>query len=108
MALLKKKNVMQCINSEDSQNKPLPTKLWGPDENSNHRNFDIVFKPCDPIEMTDENKHLIDKQCITNFTDTNGTHSIAAKLKNAIEYVKTPELLMITNDERPDYRFFGD
>ena len=41
-------------------------ELFGSDINTNHRRLDILFLPCDMKQITPENKHLADKECLVD------------------------------------------
>ena len=75
------------------------TKFFGHDDGSHNRRFDIIFKPCTPQKLTNENKHLKDTKCIANLDSKKDLEGL---LQRSIDYLGTPEVKLVYNHERID------
>jgi hypothetical protein len=47
--MLRKNNVMYCMDSVDSKGAPINKNIFGPDDGRDHRRIDLLYLPCDPI-----------------------------------------------------------
>lgn len=70
-----------------------------------HRRLDINFKPCIPIQLTEENKHLRDSECIV---DLKNATDVLEKKKEIDEYLNDPHLEIIVNSARFDAEKFDE
>jgi len=53
--MMKNDGAFVCMNDYDHDGKLVNKKLFGPDENLPHRRIELIFKPCVPEIMTEEN-----------------------------------------------------
>jgi len=59
-----------------------------------HRRLDIIFKPCNPEMITDENRKFVDEKCLA---DLNDTTSLENRLKKSQKYLGNSEIKLIYN-----------
>ena len=64
------------MNELDDKGEKLNTKIYGATGNS-FKSIEVAFIPCIPKQITKENKHLVDKECLA---DLKSKKSLAAKL----------------------------
>ena len=64
---LLKEDKLVCLDSLDWYGKPL--ELYGPNDAVAHRCLDINYVPCEPQQITDENRHLENTECLVDLTD---------------------------------------
>ena len=102
---LKKANTFYCLDKIDTNGRPLNTSLFGKDDIVVHRRLDIIFTPCIPQQLTEENKHLQKKMCLA---DLNSPTDLERKKQESIAYLKEPNLVTMTNKETLDITSFGE
>jgi hypothetical protein len=56
------------MNTTDDKGKVIPKLLFGV-SGVDARTLDVIFKPCIPKQLTPENKHLVDSECIADYRD---------------------------------------
>ena len=67
---LKAQDAWMCMDEYDKAGKKVNTTLFGPDENAEHRRFEVIYKPCTPRAM---NPYDLDYEYFTNCFVRNGT-----------------------------------
>jgi hypothetical protein len=68
--LLKDLNAWMCMDEFDKKGVKVNMTLFGPDENTEHRRFEVIYKPCKPRPM---NPYDLDFEYFTNCFTRNGT-----------------------------------
>jgi len=71
--------------------------FYGSEDFQKHRRFDLVYMPCEPIQLTESNKHLVEKECIVDLKDEKAKQK---KLQETIKYLKDPHITVISNKQR--------
>ena len=69
-------NEFFCINDLDVNGKKINKKLYGNSDVQENRTFNLVYRPCIPEQLTDENKDKEDELCLADY---NNTASLAAR-----------------------------
>jgi len=93
-----------CVDPIDKNGNSLKRILFGR-EGSVYRESDISFIPCIPKQLTEENKHLVDKECIADYNDPK---SLEAKFQESKAYLGRPAINLLTNSGRMDLTKFGE
>ena len=79
--------------------------LYGRDENSPHRTFEVIFKPCVPEVMTIEQTETdYEEKCLVRNSTREGYEQ---KLEEIKKYLGTPELIFVYNVEKLFLEKFG-
>ena len=58
-----------CINDLDINGKKINKKLYGMSDVQENRTFGLVFRPCIPEQITEENKDKEDELCLADYND---------------------------------------
>jgi len=82
----------------DYEGNPINLNLFGINGRYG-KGLEFQIRPCIPKQLTPENKHLVDKECIADY---NSPESMAAKLKESTEYLGTPALNVIYSNDHLD------
>ena len=93
---LKKEESLFCLDDVDVTGKKVDIKIYGSDEVSAHRRLDIIFKPCTPQQLNASNAKDQKTKCIV---DLKNKKALADKLRDTIDYVGEPELIMFQNNK---------
>jgi hypothetical protein len=101
---LTKSDVLLCMNDTDDKGNAVNQRLYSPDENTNHRRVELIFKPCVPKVMTsDKNDTDYNSECLVR----NSTRlAYSEKLNEVVDYLGTPELIFVYNHEKLDLKKF--
>jgi hypothetical protein len=92
------KKHLWCLNDTDYNGQPIhETEFYGPDDGSSHRRLDIIYQPCTPEKITEDNMHLVNEKCMANFQDMN---SLQSRLKKSINYLGDPVVKIYHNRQR--------
>jgi hypothetical protein len=83
-------NSAWCFDHEDENGDPYDFTVYGSSENMPHRRLDLSFIPCTPKIGTPE-QHPEEKCLISDSSE------YEAKLNEAIEYIGSPNLYILTN-----------
>ena len=75
VAEYKEKNSMFCLDPHDNK------QLYGAFAFTGHRSLVFMYRPCIPAQLTDENRHLVDSECIADYNDST---SLEAKKKESL------------------------
>jgi len=59
---------LNCLDKVDSEGKQINRKLYGSSDSMASRHLAIVLRPCVPIPVTDDNRHMEDEMCLANYT----------------------------------------
>ena len=73
------KKAMMCPNQLDDNGNPINLNLYGINGRFGE-GLEYQIRPCIPKQLTPENKHLVDKECIADY---NSPESMAAKFKES-------------------------
>jgi hypothetical protein len=63
-----KEKSLMCMGEFDNNGVKVPKILYGM-SGTDSRSIDLNFIPCVPKQLTPENKHLVDKECIADYND---------------------------------------
>jgi hypothetical protein len=98
---LKRKNALLCLDKLDNKGKPLDLNLYGVFGNSYH-SIEINFMPCNPKELTEENKHLEKTECLVKMdgTESENEAALAEKFKESKKYLGRPAISIVGNNQR--------
>jgi adenine C2-methylase RlmN of 23S rRNA A2503 and tRNA A37 len=89
----------------DLDGKEIDRKLWGTDWRHNNRRFEIVFKPCTPVQKNSDNQDSTDL-CLVD--DINDDVELQHKLNSIIDDLKTPVMNLYANQQVVDISKYGD
>ena len=92
-----------CINEFDKDGKKFPRTVFGT-SGTEARTLDIMLITCLPKQLTQYNKHLVDKECIVDYKDPK---SLERKLKESKDYLGRPQIKSFSNSQRLDLKKFG-
>lgn len=87
------------MDNLDTDGLEINFNLFGRDEISTHRRMDIIYKPCQPKQLTPYNKHLKDTECIV---DLKSPKALKRKLEETIDFLGEPDIMLWYNQQRPD------
>lgn len=100
-----KSNALYCFDDIDLEGRVWNKNLFGFNEDEAFRKFDLVYLPCIPEQITDENKHLASSKCLADY---NNKKSLEERLQKSIDYSKKPRLTFVYNSERFQPFKFGE
>jgi hypothetical protein len=104
---LKKKNALLCLDKLDNKGKPLDDlNVYGVFGNS--RSIEITVMPCNPKELTEENKHLEKTECLVKMDGTKSENeaALAKKFQESKKYLGRPAINIVGNNQRLDLEKF--
>jgi len=101
------KKAFMCINSHDKDGQKMKRILFG-QEGGAFREPDISFIPCIPKQLTPENQHLADTECIADYNDPKSPYSLEARLQKSKDYLGRPIINVLANSQRFDLQEYGD
>jgi len=81
-----------CIDEVDKNGTPMRTKLWGREVSK--QVVDITLIPCIPEQITDANRHLVNKKCLADY---NNPASLKAKFNASKAYLGRPAMEIVSN-----------
>ena len=99
----KEKGSFLCMNDYDVNGLKVDKNLFGPDENTPHRRFELIFKPCKPTVMTADQDY--NTTCLVR-NKTRAAYD--EKLKEIITYIGMAELIFAYNVEKMNLKEFGE
>ena len=86
---------MLCLSQLDWKGENL--KLFGKSDLMAHRRIDLNLVACNPLQITEQNKHLNSTECLVDLTNKT---AIEEKRQKTIKYLAQPHVTMIYNTER--------
>jgi hypothetical protein len=87
---MRENNSAWCFDREDENGEPYDFTVYGSSENMPHRRLDLSFIPCTP-KIGTSREHPGEECLIPN------SRGYEAKLNEAIEYIGSPNLYILTN-----------
>lgn len=93
-----------CLNKFDDKGKKANLNLYGPDENYPHRRIELMYKPCTPVKLNPENKHLLQEECYVSWEDKD---VFGKKLDEIKEWIGQPDLNIVYNHETVAMNQYG-
>ena len=99
---IQKQGELLCLADRDVKGRPF--KVYGNSDVKAHRRIDLRYLPCEPVQLTEENKHLKDKECLV---DLRSKEKLQQKLKETELYLGDPHLTLVYNTERFDVNDYG-
>ena len=94
-----------CIPDRDDEGSLVNRKLFGPDEGRNHRRLDFLYLPCDPKQLTEQNKANYTTECLADLTKKSSTDK---KLSEILDYIGSPVLTMVYNTQRQNLTNYNE
>ena len=87
-----------CLNDSDDQGNVLTQQsFYGPIDGTSHRRLDIIYQPCIPRQLDENNKHMEGEKCLADYHDLD---NLEDRLTKSIEYLGTPVVKIYHNWER--------
>ena len=77
-------------------------------EDDPHRRIDFLYRPCIPVQKSEalpEDKCLMDDYDVTD--DEQKNQAYKKKLQENIDYIGSPKLQILVNQESPNLEEFG-
>ena len=84
--------------------KPFNKRLFGT-AGVNQRSLELNLIPCIPKQITDQNRHLINKECLADYNDP---ASMRRKFLASKKYLGRPAIKVVTNTQRLDLKKYGE
>ena len=103
--MMRSQDAWMCMDQYDKAGKKVNTTLFGQDENTEHRRYEVIYKPCTPRPM---NPYDLDYEYFTNcFTRNDTAEGYQQKLNEIKEWIGQPELILAYNEEQVDFYYYG-
>jgi len=93
-----------CLNKKDNNGRDATPNLFGVDENYPHRRIELMYRPCMPITMDSDNKHLNQDAC---FVSGQSETELAEKLEDTKKWISQPDLNIVYNHETVQMDKYG-
>ena len=90
------------MNKLDNKGKAIEKSIYG-NPGAEYRSIDLNIIPCIPKQLTEENKHLVDTECIADLTSPS---ALKKKFNESKAYLGRPSLGIVYNYDRLDLRQF--
>ena len=86
----------------DLKGKVIEKSIYG-SHGADYRSIELLIIPCIPKQLTKENKHLVDTECIA---DLKSPSALKKKFNESKAYLGRPSLGVVYNNDRLDLRQF--